>query len=94
MLGARSMAPLRARGRLAVVQPLRWCSSASKSTAEPPRRETLAERNDRLREASEANLEKSRQKLCVPCRAFEASARAQADRAPCHRVRMRAVERI
>ena len=65
MLGARSMAPLRARGRLAVVQPLRWCSSASKSTAEPPRRETLAERNDRLREASEANLEKSRQKLCV-----------------------------
>ena len=65
MLGARTVPSLRARARQLAATQLRWCSSASKTSAEPPRRETLAERNDRLREASEANLEKSRKQLCV-----------------------------
>ena len=42
--------------------PIRYCAA---SLATGSRRETLAERNERLRVASEAKLEESRSKLCA-----------------------------
>ena len=55
---------LRLAARRALVpsacRPVRLLSNPAK---EPPRRETLLEKNERLREASEENLERTRQRL-------------------------------
>ena len=64
---SRAAAALRCGGafrlaRVPVAPSLRFASSASKAKP-PPKKESLWERNDRLREASEAKLEESRRKL-------------------------------
>jgi hypothetical protein len=57
---------LRARAPAPACVLARSLSAARGSRQQPQRSETFAERNDRLRESSEAKLEESRAQLCGP----------------------------